>query len=227
MQFGLVLALLLAYFAIEYKSPVDTSIADIPSNPFKLDEQFIPDTTPEKVIPKEVVRVIPEPILADPILVKDDPDIMETIFDPKDFDPLTPVQILNSIPDELPVDDLDDDKEIPFLIIEYPPKFPGCEGDNEEIRQCFSDSVRRLITKNFNGNLIQDLGLSPGNMRIFVQFKVGKDGKIVDVVVKAPHKSLQNEAIRVVDLLPEMRPGKQRGKAVSVSFTLPISILVQ
>ena len=59
--------------------------------------------------------------------------------------------------------------------------------------------------------------------KVFVQFTVWKDGTIRDVkVVKGVHKTLDKEAIRVVKTMPKWKPGKQRGKAVNVKFTLPI-----
>mgnify|MGYP000893994098 CR=1 FL=1 len=83
------------------------------------------------------------------------------------------------------------------------------------------------IFKKFNADLASDLGLSPGVKRIFVVFKIDKRGNIVDVMARAPHKRLQDEAIRVVKLLPKMIPGKQRGIAVGVKYSLPIAFKVE
>ena len=44
---------------------------------------------------------------------------------------------------------------------------------------------------------------------------------------RAPHPRLEKEAARVVNMLPKMKPGRQRGRAVVVSYTLPITFLVQ
>ena len=72
-----------------------------------------------------------------------------------------------------------------------------------------------------------DLGLSPGKKRVFVMFKIDKTGKIVDVRARGPHARLEKEAIRVISLLPQMTPGKQRGRAVGVKYTLPITLIVE
>ena len=63
--------------------------------------------------------------------------------------------------------------------------------------------------------------------KVFVQFVVWKDGTIRDVkVVKGVHKTLDNEATRVVKPMPKWTPGKQRGKAVNARFTLPIKFRI-
>jgi periplasmic protein TonB len=66
------------------------------------------------------------------------------------------------------------------------------------------------------------LGLEPGTKRIFVVFIIDKNGNITNIESRAPHKSLQLEAERVVKSLPKMEPGKQRGKPVGVKYSLPI-----
>ncbi len=63
--------------------------------------------------------------------------------------------------------------------------------------------------------------------KVFVQFVVWKDGTIKDVkVVKGVHKTLDNEAMRVVKSMPKWTPGKQRGKSVNARFTLPIKFRI-
>lgn len=226
-QLGLVLALLLAYIAIEFKTPVNNDYADIPSNSYGFDDTRIPpDTSPEKPKPKKVMKSIPDPILDDPIIIKNDPKLGETVFNPKGLDPLTPVKKYTDFLPELPVDDFVVE-DVPFKIIEYAPLFPGCKGTKEELKQCFSDSVTKLVTRKFNGDIAQEIGLSPGRKRIAVEFVVDKEGNIADVKVRAPHKRLEKETRRVINLLPQMSPGKQRGRAVGVRFMLPISFIVE
>jgi len=226
-QLGLVLALLLTYIAIEFKTPVNNDYADLPSNPYGFDDTRIPpDTTPEKPKPTEVLKSIPNPILDDPIIIKNNPKLAETVFNPNGLDPLTPVKVDTNFPPELPVDDFDDE-DVPFIIIEYAPLFPGCIGTKEELKQCFSDSVKKLVARKFNGDIVQEVSLSPGRKRIAVEFVVDKEGNITDVKVRAPHKRLEIETRRVVNLLPKMSPGTQRGRAVGVKFFLPISFMVE
>jgi hypothetical protein len=119
-----------------------------------------------------------------------------------------------------------DDGSIPFSIIENVPVFPGCEGTEEELKACFQENITNHVAKNFNSALAKNLGLKSGVKRIFVMFKIDKEGNIVEVMARAPHKSLQEEAIRVVQSLPKMEPGKQQGAAVGVKYSLPIAFKV-
>lgn len=56
-----------------------------------------------------------------------------------------------------------------------------------------------------------------------VQFVIGKDGRIMNArVIKSVHPSLDKEALRVVNSMPRWTPGKQKGKPVSVTYTVPL-----
>jgi protein TonB len=63
---------------------------------------------------------------------------------------------------------------------------------------------------------------------VFVNFTVEKDGSITDVkIIRGVHELLDKEAIRVVKSFPKWKPGKQRGKAVRVSYNIPISFVLK
>ncbi|GAA3553448.1 energy transducer TonB [Snuella lapsa] len=115
--------------------------------------------------------------------------------------------------------------EVPFAVIDQVPVYPGCEdlATNQERKQCMSDKIRELINRKFNTDIAKSLGLE-GRQRINVIFKIGENGTISmdDIRARAPHKDLEAEAIRVIKELPKMMPGKQRGKNVTVPYSLPI-----
>ncbi|MCK0123872.1 M56 family metallopeptidase [Gelidibacter sp. F2691] len=121
---------------------------------------------------------------------------------------------------EMPSDDL---LEIPYAVVDEAPYFPSCSSirSREERKQCTSDEISQFVNKNFNVNLAEDLGLE-GRQRLMVIFKICQDGIIRDIKAKGTHPDLEKEAIRVIGLLPKMKPGKQRGKAVTVPYSLPI-----
>ena len=112
-------------------------------------------------------------------------------------------------------------------IIENVPVYPGCKGTNEVKKKCMVDKITKHVNRKYNTGLAGDLGLSPGKKRVYVQFKISKTGDIVDVRARGPHARLEKEAVRVVELLPKMEPGKQRGRPVGVKYTLPITLLVE
>lgn len=115
----------------------------------------------------------------------------------------------------------DTSEEVSFMIIETPPTFPGCE---ESDKKCFNKKLQRHFFENFNSDLPNKLQLSSGKKRLVMLFKIGKGGKVGNIKVRAPHKELEKECTRVLELLPVMKPGKQRGKEVVVKYTLPMRI---
>ena len=59
--------------------------------------------------------------------------------------------------------------------------------------------------------------------RVMLQFTVGTDGRISNVVVvRGVDPVLDKEAVRVVSMSPKWSPGKQRDRAVKVTYTFPV-----
>ncbi|WP_203295542.1 energy transducer TonB [Luteirhabdus pelagi] len=118
-------------------------------------------------------------------------------------------------------------KNVGFNVIEKVPVYPGCLGTNQQLKECMSRRVQEHIKQHFNRNLAETLDLSPGVQRIYVQFKINSKGKITDIISRGPHKALEEEAERVVNLLPDTKPGTQRGEPVNVIYSLPIVFEVE
>ncbi len=103
-----------------------------------------------------------------------------------------------------------------FTIVESMPEFPG--GGQEALFKYLQKEMKYPQVAKENG--IQGT--------VFVNFVVGKDGKIRDVkILRGVNKMLDDEAIRVVKAMPTWNPGKQRGKSVSVSYNLPIKFTLR
>ena len=130
-------------------------------------------------------------------------------------------KVYTSVQEYLDETDEDGDMSVAFTEIERVPTYPGCEGGNEALKQCFTQRISGFVGENFNTKLGNDLGLT-GRQRIVVQFKIDKAGNIVDVKAKAPKPELEAEAIRIIKKLPQMQPGEQKGKKVNVIYSLPI-----
>ena len=124
------------------------------------------------------------------------------------------------------VNEIQETKDIPFSVIDEVPVYKGCENSDNK-KKCMSDKITKHVTEYFNIELAKDLSLSPGKKRISVQFKIDNHGKVVNVKARAPHPKLKEEAIRVIKLIPKMKPGKQDGKAVNVRYNLPITFTVE
>ncbi|MEY8591913.1 energy transducer TonB [Butyricimonas hominis] len=108
----------------------------------------------------------------------------------------------------------DDDGYEPdiFVIVEDMPTFPG------DINKWLSRNVKYPVIAQENN--IQG--------KVSVQFVIERDGSITDVkVLRSVDPSLDKEAVRVIKSMPKWKPGKQRGKAVRVSYTVPINFRLQ
>lgn len=125
------------------------------------------------------------------------------------------------------VDYLSEDSEVDFRIIEQVPVYPGCKGDQKKQKKCFVINVQKHIAQNFNANLPQKLDLSPGRKKITMMFKISSKGKVEDIEVMAPHPRLVKECKRVLKKLPRFKPGRTKGKAIGVKFSVPLTIDVE
>jgi TonB family protein len=60
--------------------------------------------------------------------------------------------------------------------------------------------------------------------KVFVSFTVNKKGAVTDAkIVRGVHELLDNEALRVVENMPEWTPGQHKGKIVNVRYTVPVN----
>ena len=119
-------------------------------------------------------------------------------------------------------DDIPD--ELPFAVIEQVPLFPGCENEPKSRQfECFQEQMTKHIKKNFNYPERAKEDNIQG--RIQVEYLIGVDGKVSVQRVKGPKGSelLEKEARRIIEKLPQLKPGKQRNKPVKVRHVVPIT----
>ena len=149
------------------------------------------------------------PMLSDEIEIVDDNVLVDV-----DFQSLEDSDILCEIPDykykEVVEDDVEDEV-IPFVIVDQKPSFNG--GDANE----FSKWVNaRLVYP----EVAKENGVEG---RVTLQFTISKEGSLEDVkVLSSPDETLAREAVRVVSGSPKWQPGRQRDRAVKVSYTFPV-----
>ncbi|MCL6267135.1 M56 family metallopeptidase [Flagellimonas myxillae] len=119
---------------------------------------------------------------------------------------------------------IEEDVAVPFAVVEETPIFPGCENVSDK-SDCFMQSIQRHIRKNFRyPQEAQEKGIQG---RVNVIFKISTEGDIIGLRMRGPHKLLEDEAARIIGLLPKMQPGKQKGHAVEVPFSIPITFKLQ
>lgn len=217
---GLALMLFITNYSINYKT-YDKEAIDIGQLAMdELDEEEIPITEQIQTPPPP-----PPPPAAPEVIeiVEDEEEIEETVIESTETDEEEEIVEI----EEVEVEEVEEVVEVPFAVIENVPVFPGCEkGNNAAKKKCMSEKIQKFVQKKFNTELAGDLGLT-GRQRINVVFKIDQQGNVTGVRSRAPHPRLEKEAARVINLLPKMKPGKQRGKAVIVPYSLPIIFQVQ
>lgn len=175
-----------------------------------IEEEMVPVTTQEEIKPPPPP---PPPKMADVLtIVEDDTEITDEADFSSEFKEDAEVDIQETV--EVVEEEPEEDNEV-FLIVEEPPTFPG--GD-EALRKYLGSAVKYPAIAQENG--IQG--------RVFVKFVINQKGEVTNVQVARPFDpNLDKEAVRVVQSMPAWKPGKQRGKAVKVSYTVPINFVLQ
>lgn len=221
-QLGLVLTLLLVYIGLEWKT-VERYVGDLDEVAFET-EEFIDIPVTERMLK---VKPPPPPPAPEKIeIVTNDEEIIETVLESTETDETEFIEVTEYDDIEEVIEEEEVTKDIPFAIIEQAPIYPGCKGNKEELKKCLQEKINKHVLKHFKTQIAQELGLTAGKKKVYVQFKIDKTGEIVDIRARGPHARLEKEAIRVVELLPKMTPGKQRTKPVGVSYTLPVTLEV-
>ena len=213
---GLTLVLGVTWGAIEYKTyekVFDLAALDMLED----DDEDIPITEQLKTPPPP-----PPPPPAPEVIevVEDEEEVEETVIESTETDQD------EIIIEEIEVEEEFEDIDVPFAVIEDVPIFPGCESvAKSQRRTCFQDKINQHIRRNFRYPVIaQEMGIQG---RVYVNFIIAKDGSITNIRMRGPDKNLENEAQRIISRLPQMTPGKQRGRAVRVPFSIPITFRLQ
>jgi len=213
---GLTLVLGVTWGAIEFKTyekVFDLAALDMLED----DDEDIPITEQLKTPPPP-----PPPPPAPEVIevVEDEEEVEETVIESTETDQD------EIIIEEIEVEEEFDDIDVPFAVIEDVPIFPGCESvAKSQRRACFQEQINKHIRRNFRyPEIAQEMGIQG---RVYVNFIIAKDGSITNIRMRGPDKNLENEAQRIISRLPKMTPGKQRGRAVRVPFSIPITFRLQ
>ena len=205
-EIGCIVALALVYFGFEYSSAkIETAVLEDNGAMAEIEDMIAItyDTPPP---PPEMPKI---PVLSDQIdIVDDDIEIENDMFINLEDDKNLGVEII----DYVPVDEEEVEEEtLPFVMVEQKPKFNG--GDANEFSKWVNS---RLVYP----EIAKENGLSG---RVTLSFTIKADGTLSDVkVLRGVDPSLDQEAVRVVKSSPKWVPGKQRDRAVAVSYTFPV-----
>ena len=121
-----------------------------------------------------------------------------------------------------------EDEIFNFASVENKPIFPGCENlaTEDEMFMCFNQNIMQHIGKKFEfPELARQMGIQG---KVYINFVIEKNGKVSNVTIaRGVDKLIDDEAIRVIKLLPKFIPAKQRGKPVRMQYTVPINARLQ
>ena len=211
---GLCLVLFLSWKMVEYKTYEKESV-DIGMLTVDDDEEEVPLTEQLKTPPPPPPPPAPQIIE----VVEDEEDVEETVIESTETTQEEVIEEVEVLEEEVDVD-------VPFAIIEDVPLFPGCERvKKSERRKCFQEKLDKHVLKNFRyPEIAQEMGVQG---RVFVTFVIDRDGTITGIRTRGPDKNLEKEAARIIGKLPNMTPGKERGRAVRVPFSYPINFCLQ
>ena len=207
-QFGLVIALAIVFFAFEYKSYEKRKIELGTREAVDIIEEIIPVTEqkvkPPPPPPPKQVTVIN--------LVEDDVEIDDEIEIDAEADEMTEIE--EYIPIEMEEEEEFEEERI-FELVEAMPEYPG----GDLARQQFLNNNIRYPT------MARESGIQG---MVYVTFVVERDGSVTDVrVLRGIGGGCDEEAVRVVRNMPKWIPGRQRNKPVRVQFNLPIRFTLQ
>ena len=208
MQIGMIISLLIAWLAFEHKSydkrEIDPSLLN---REVTIDEEMVEITKQEEQKPQPVE--VPKQTTQLEI-VQDDVEVEDIEINAE----VEQNEVLEEYVAPEVVEEEVVEQEI-FKIVEEMPAFPGGEA-----------KLMEYVAKNVKyPQIARETGVQG---RVYVNFVVEPDGSVSNVsVLRGIGGGCDEEAIRVVKSMPKWKPGKQRGKAVRVSYMLPVNFKLQ
>ena len=205
-EIGLVVSLAITLFAFEWTSTETETALLEDTTEILIEEEIISTQMETPPPPPEAPKI---PVLSDQIdIVDDEIEIEDDMFMNLEDDASLGVEIMDYVEVE---EEVVEEEAIPFQFVEEKPSFQGGDA-NQFLKWVNSRLVYPEIAKE---NGVQG--------RVTLQFTVEKDGSVTKVkVLRGVDPSLDKEAVRVVSMSPKWKPGKQRDRAVPVTYTFPV-----
>ena len=207
-QIGLIIALLIAWLAFEHKSydkrQIDESLLN---REVVLDEEMVEITKQEEQKPQPVEQPQQTTQL----------EIVDDNVETEDININAEVE-QNEVIEEYVAPEVVEEEVVEqeiFQIVEEMPAFPGGEA-----------KLMEYVGKNIKyPQIARETGIQG---RVFIGFVVEPDGSVSNVkLLRGIGGGCDEEAMRVVKSMPKWKPGKQRGKAVRVSYQIPVFFKLQ
>ena len=206
-EIGLIVALLAVWGAFSY-STREKKVSDLMDVNQDIEvEEMVPITQETPPPPPEAPKI---PLLSDQIdIVDDDIKVDDDMFMNLEDNANMGVEIQDYV--EQVEEEHVEEEAIPFQLVEKKPMFQG--GDANEFSKWVNSKLVYPEIAKENG--VQG--------RVVLQFTVNPDGSVSNVkVLRGVDASLDKEAVRVVSSSPKWEPGRQRDRAVKVTYTFPV-----
>ena len=205
-EIGFVIALLIVYGAFEYRSKEKKEAVLAAENTEIIEEEIVPITQENTPPPPEIAKV---PVLSDIIdIVEDDITVEDNILNLED-DANLGVEVMDYVSEV--EEEVVEEESIPFALVEKKPSFMGGDANT------FSAWVNQHLEY---PEVARENGVSG---RVMLQFTVNPNGSVTDVkVLRGVDPALDKEAVRVISSSPKWEPGRQRDRAVKVTYTFPV-----
>jgi len=209
LEIGLIVALSFILMALQWKSP-DKKLDKFEAYYREAEvEEIIPITEQQKLLPPPPVHQVRKINI-----VTNDQKAQENIVIDAEADEETAIEEYIPVQDLIHVEEEVVEEEPIFIVVESAPGFPGGTG-----------ALMRFLTDNIKYPIMAKEANIQGT--VFLSFIVSKTGEISDItVLRGIGGGCNEEAVRVVGLMPEWEPGKQRGIPVNVRFTLPVKFIL-
>jgi periplasmic protein TonB len=227
LRIGFAAAILVSIFAFNWTTKRETAPAyleesyptELRLKPFTINEPR-PQAMPLSTVLRPNDLIIEVPDLAVGLLPTTIP------FDSSSAVPMEPGNVQQAkkpfSPTPLPEEEVD--PNIPFILVEDMPVFPGCNDDllsKEEKKECTSNKLLAFLYSKIKYPEIARQNEIEGT--VYIKFVIEKDGSVsTATILRDIGGGCGDEAVRVVNAMPKWTPGKQRGRPVRVQFNLPI-----
>lgn len=206
-QIGLIISLLITWAVFEHKSYNKRELSFDVRATEVVEEEMVEITKQEQKpqpveVPKQTTQIE---------IVKDDVEVEDKLDINAEVDQTEVIE--EYVAPEVEEEEIQE-AEI-FMVVEEMPEFPG--------------GVAKLgdyLAQNIKyPQMARESGVQG---KVFITFVVEPDGHVSNVkVVRGIGAGCDEEAVRVIKNMPKWKPGKQRGKAVRVSYNVPVNFKLQ
>lgn len=208
LETGLIIALALSLLAFEWRTMDKNTTVISPSGMNELSDYIPLNTVQSKPLPRPqaakpwiVINEVKDEIAVDDISIDINAEMLEKWQNPEYL--------------KLPDENVFSTEDSLFIVVEKEPEFPGGLA-----------ALYRYLSQNIEYPKAAVEASIAGT--VYVGFVVEKNGTLSNIEIqRSPHQLLSEEAVRVISSMPAWSPGKQRGKAVRVRFSLPVKFSLQ